>query len=202
MPLHSHVQVAQQRLRTVQEAIQHTEAFPLTSIRGHIALALIRAALGDALAMTVLFDNRPQPLAGPALTLLRPLTEKLKRASWALAAEDEVVITAYEKDNFPSGRQLVQAIEANNPEHTLFTRLFNATPAMLNGFVHGGSVLIKGYMVDSAIGGQFPEQVLTDVLNYIGDLAVEAGLAAAELLGKHDEASAVRAVQQLETVIR
>lgn len=202
MPLHSHVQTAQQRLRTVQEAIQPTETLPLASRREQIALALIRAALGDALAMTVLLDNSQQPLAGPALTLLRPLTEKLKRASWALAAEDGMVITAYERDNFPSGRQVVQAVEANNPEHTLFTKLFEATPATFHGFVHGGSVLIKGYMVDSAIGGQFPEQALTDVLNYIGDLAVEAGLAAAELLGKHDKASAIRAVQQLETVIR
>lgn len=144
MSLHSHVQITQHRLRTVQVAIQRTETLPLSSKRERIALALIHAALGDAVAVTVLLDSSPQPLSGPALTLLRPLTEKLKRASWALAADDEVVNTAYENDDFPSGRQLVQAIEANNPEHTLFTRLFGATPNMLHGFVHGGGSAHQG----------------------------------------------------------
>lgn len=182
--------------------MQHAEAIPLTSMRARIVLALIGAALEDALAMTVLLDSSPRPLSGSALTLLRPLTEKLKRAAWAFAAQDKVVITAYEKDDFPGGSQLVEAIQANNPGHTLFTRLFDATPAMFNGFVHGGSVLIKGYMDGGAIEGQFPEKALANVLDHIGDLAVEAGLVVTELLEKYDPAMAVRAVQQLETVIR
>ncbi|MBB5876183.1 hypothetical protein [Xanthomonas sp. 3498] len=203
MTLKLYIQNAKRRLDMVRWVIQKANAFPPEESRDRIALALIQAALGDAVAITVLLDHsEKEPLAGPALTLLRPLNEKLKRASWAFAAEDEAVVTAYQKDKFPNGDVMVRVIEAVNPEHDLFTRLFEASPRMVHAFVHGGAGLISGYMGDSTVGGRFSSKALAAALEYIGDLAVEAGLLSIDILAKYDKDSAFEAMEKLNTAIR
>lgn len=192
---------AQDAVLTVINAFHPFEPHPDTSEADRIAWALLQAALEDAQAIAGLLGHPTRVLVSAATTLQRPLTEKLKRATWATLVDEEQVLAAYRDDRFPAGKSLVSAIEAKDPDHTMFSRLFSATPDSFHGFVHGGTVLVDLYRDGGLEKRGVPSKPMSALLEHVTALAIDAGFLGASLVAKHEPMRAAQLQEQFASMV-
>lgn len=81
-----------------------------------VAVSLLAAAYDDARAATLLIGNYGPDLVGSALSLVRPMNEKLRRGCWFfLGATEEQADQFLTHDRLPPSNVMVEAIEREEP---------------------------------------------------------------------------------------
>lgn len=132
------------------------------------ALALLRAAYDDAVAINFLVFKLGGELAGSAFSLLRPMNDKLKRGAWPFFCGDPQIASDFLKNDIGPKGNLAGAIEEHDPfkELKIFSELYQNAYKYFHSFTHGGSQIANGYMAGSGIGASYPNERIAFSLDH------------------------------------
>lgn len=163
------------------------------------ALALLRAAYDDAVAINHLVGNLGGELAGSAFSLLRPMNDKIKRGSWFYFCGDEASALDFLKnDNAPKGN-LARQIEIHPPfdQLRIFSELYQNAFRFFHSFTHGGNQIANGYMASSGIGASYPEDKIIQAIDHAHAVGITAVQVMVMLGGEYDLATGHDILDQL-----
>lgn len=163
------------------------------------ALALLRAAYDDAVAINHLIRSLGGELAGSAFSLLRPMNDKIKRGSWFFFCGDEASALDFLKnDKVPKGN-LSKAIEIHPPfdQLRIFSEVHQNAFKFFHSFTHGGNQIANGYMAGNGIGASYPDDKIIQAIDHAHAVGVTAVQVMVMLGGKYDLATGHDILDQL-----
>ncbi|AXK72199.1 hypothetical protein DWG18_07820 [Lysobacter sp. TY2-98] len=163
------------------------------------ALALLRAAYDDAVAINMLVLNSSGELAGSAFSLLRPMNDKFKRGSWfLLCGDEESALDFLKNDNAPKGN-LAQQIEAHPPfdQFRIFSELYQNAFGFFHSFTHGGNQIANGYIASNGIGASYPESKIIQAIDHAQAVGITAVQVMVMLGGEYDSTTGNDILDQL-----
>jgi hypothetical protein len=155
------------------------------------ALALLRAAYDDAVAINYLVRSHGGELAGSVFSLLRPMNDKIKRGSWFLfCGDEESALDFLRNDNPPKGN-LAQQIEAHSPfdQFRIFSELYQNAFSFFHSFTHGGNQIANGYMAGNGIGASYPDDKIIQAIDHAHAVGITAVQVMVMLGGEYDPAT-------------
>lgn len=162
-----------------------------------IAVALLAAAYDDARAATLLIGNYGPDLVGSALSLVRPMNEKFRRGCWFfLGATEEQADAFMQKDELPSTKAMVEAIEAEGPfnQFPIFSEQFQAGINHLHSFTHGGNQIAIPYLATNEVGASYLDDDIFYALESIEAIGMTAVLITILVAGESNPEGAQRAL--------
>lgn len=164
-----------------------------------IAVSLLAAAYDDARAATLLIGNYGPDLVGSALSLVRPMNEKLRRGCWFfLGATEEQADQFLTHDRLPPSNVMVEAIEREEPFRSfpIFSMQHQNGISHLHSFTHGGNQIALPYMVTNEIGASYADVDVFHALVSIEAIGITSVLVTIMVAG---ESSPELAQEVLET---
>ena len=165
------------------------------------ALALLRAAYDDSVAINHLVRSRGGELAGSAFSLLRPMNDKIKRGSWFFFCGNEATAFDFLKnDNAPKGNLALQ-IEDHPPfdQFRIFSEVYQNAFKFFHSFTHGGNQIANGYMVGNGIGASYPNEKIVQAIDHAHAVGILAVQVMVMLGGEYDPTTAHDILDQLRT---
>jgi hypothetical protein len=187
---------AQQNLHDLQFAGEQASRLQMPgSMPEHhrTALALLRAAYDDAVAINHLVASLGGELAGSAFSLLRPMNDKAKRGTWFFCCGDEATAVDFlRNDRVPKGNLAVD-IEKHAPfdQFRIFSELYENAFTHFHSFTHGGNQIANGYMSGcGGIGASYPEPMILQAIDHAHAVGITVVQILVMLGGEYDPHSA------------
>ncbi|WP_164084986.1 DUF6988 family protein [Stenotrophomonas maltophilia] len=152
-----------------------------------VAVSLLAAAYDDARAATLLIGNYGPDLVGSALSLVRPMNEKLRRGCWFfLGATEEQADQFLTHDRLPPSNVMVEAIEREEPFRSfpIFSMQHQNGINHLHSFTHGGNQIALPYMVTSEIGASYADGDVFHALESIEAIGITSVLVTIMVAGE------------------
>ena len=163
------------------------------------ALALLRAAYDDAVAINHLIGSLGGELAGSAFSLLRPMNDKIKRGSWFFFCGDEASALDFLKNDNPPKGNLANAVELHPPfdQFKIFSELHQNAFKFFHSFTHGGNQIANGYMTSNGIGASYPDDKIIQSIDHSHAVGITAVQVMVMIGGVYDLATGQDILDQL-----